>query len=168
MARAARNTGSRSEGKTAESKESLRLWLRLLTCSTMIEREVRTRLRRGFDATLPRFDMMAALDRAPDGLSMGELSRRLMVSNGNVTGVADRLAREGLVKRWSPPTDRRSSRLALTMRGRKEFTGMAKAHQGWIEEMMAGLNAEEREALMTLLARVKLSIGSEDEGRDAA
>ena len=151
-----------------EGKESLRLWLRLLTCSTMIEREVRTRLRCDFDATLPRFDMMAALERAPDGLSMGELSRRLMVSNGNVTGVADRLAREGLVKRWSPPDDRRSSRLALTARGRKEFSAMAKAHHGWIEEMMAGLGANERDALMALLAKLKLSIGSEDEGRDAA
>ena len=168
MARAERNTGAGSEKKTAEGKDSLRLWLRLLTCSTMIERKVRTRLRNEFDATLPRFDMMAALDRAPDGLSMGELSRRLMVSNGNVTGVADRLAREGLVKRWSPPADRRSSRLALTARGRKEFMSIAKAHQGWIEEMMAGLNTTERDALIALLARVKLSIGSKDEGRDAA
>ena len=152
----------------AEGKDSLRLWLRLLTCSTMIEREVRARLRSQFGATLPRFDMMAALEREPDGLNMGELSRRLMVSNGNVTGVADRLAREGLVKRWSPPDDRRSSRLALTARGRKEFTAMAKAHQGWIEEMLAGFNAAERGALMALLAKLKLSIGSESEGRDAA
>jgi DNA-binding MarR family transcriptional regulator len=134
----------------------------------MVEREVRTRLRREFGATLPRFDMMAALERAPDGLSMGELSRRLMVSNGNVTGVAERLAREGLARRWSPPADRRSSRLALTARGRREFTAMAKAHQGWIEEMLAGLDAEEREALMALLAKVKLSIGGRGEGRDAA
>ena len=152
----------------AKGKDSLRLWLRLLTCSTMIEREVRARLRSQFGATLPRFDMMAALEREPDGLNMGELSRRLMVSNGNVTGVAERLAREGLVKRWSPPDDRRSSRLALTARGRKEFTAMAKAHQGWIEEMLAGFNAAERAALMALLAKLKLSIGSENEGRDAA
>ena len=151
-----------------EGKDSLRLWLRLLTCSTMIEREVRARLRSQFGATLPRFDMMAALEREPDGLNMGELSRRLIVSNGNVTGVADRLAREGLVKRWSPPDARRSSRLALTARGRKEFTAMAKAHQGWIEEMLAGFNAAERDALMALLAKLKLSIGSESEGRDAA
>ena len=152
----------------ADARESLRLWLGLLTCSSMVEREVRTRLRREFGATLPRFDMMAALKRAPDGLSMGELSRRLMVSNGNVTGVAERLAREGLARRWSPPADRRSSRLALTARGRREFTAMAKAHQGWIEEMLAGLDAEEREALMALLAKVKLSIGGRGEGRDAA
>ncbi|HJN60139.1 MAG TPA: MarR family transcriptional regulator [Alphaproteobacteria bacterium] len=152
----------------ADARESLRLWLGLLTCSSMVEREVRTRLRREFGATLPRFDMMAALERAPDGLSMGELSRRLMVSNGNVTGVAERLAREGLARRWSPPADRRSSRLALTARGRREFTAMAKAHQGWIEEMLAGLDAEEREALMALLAKVKLSIGGRGEGRDAA
>jgi DNA-binding MarR family transcriptional regulator len=152
----------------ADARESLRLWLGLLTCSSMVEREVRTRLRREFGATLPRFDMMAALERAPDGLSMGELSRRLMVSNGNVTGVAERLARKGLARRWSPPADRRSSRLALTARGRREFTAMAKAHQGWIEEMLAGLDAEEREALMALLAKVKLSIGGRGEGRDAA
>jgi len=149
-------------------KAPLRLWLRLLTCSTMIERDVRARLRRDFEATLPRFDMMAALERAPDGLSMGELSRRLMVSNGNVTGVAERLTREGLAKRWSPPDDRRSSHLALTARGRKEFSAMAKAHKGWIEKMMAGLNPKERDALMALLAKLKLSIGAEDEGRDAA
>ncbi|MEE8173194.1 MAG: MarR family transcriptional regulator [Alphaproteobacteria bacterium] len=152
----------------ANSKASLRLWLRILTCSTMIEREVRARLRREFNATLPRFDMMAALERVPDGLSMGEVSRRLMVSNGNVTGVADRLEREGLVKRWSPPTDRRSSRIALTARGRKEFTAMAKAHQGWIDKILSGISAKERDALMVLLAKVKLSIGAKDEGRDAA
>ena len=176
MAREARNsrlaqrgiTGSRSEKKEASGKSSLHLWLGLLTCSAMVEREVRVRLRREFSATLPRFDMMAALERAPDGLSMGELSRRLMVSNGNVTGIADRLVREGLARRWSPPADRRSSRIALTARGREDFTAMAKAHRGWIEEMMAGLDAEEREALMALLAKVKLSIGAEGEGRDAA
>ena len=99
---------------------------------------------------------------------MGELSRRLMVSNGNVTGVAERLARERLVKRWSPPADRRSSRIALTARGQREFAAMAKQHRSWIEEMMSGLKAKERDALMELLAKVKLSLELSDEGRDAA
>jgi DNA-binding MarR family transcriptional regulator len=150
----------------ANGKASLRLWLRLLTCTNFIEREVRARLRRNFSVTLPRFDMMAALERAPDGLSMGELSERLMVSNGNVTGVAERLVQEGLAKRWSPPADRRSSRIALTAHGQKTFAAMAKQHQDWIGEMMSGLNAKERETLMTLLAKVKTSLDTK--GRDAA
>jgi DNA-binding MarR family transcriptional regulator len=150
----------------ASGKASLRLWLRLLSCSNRIEREVRARLRREFSATLPRFDMMAALERAPDGLSMGELSRHLMVSNGNVTGVADRLVREGLARRWSPPADRRSSRIALTPRGRLDFAAMAKQHKNWIDGLLSGLTAAERETLMALLAKVKISLG--DEGRDAA
>ncbi len=150
----------------ANGKASLRLWLRLLTCTNFIEREVRARLRRDFSVTLPRFDMMAALERAPDGLSMGELSERLMVSNGNVTGVAERLVQEGLAKRWSPPADRRSSRIALTAHGQKTFAAMAKQHQDWIGEMMSGLNAKERETLMTLLAKVKTSLDTK--GRDAA
>ncbi len=147
-------------------KASLRLWLRLLTCSNRIEREVRARLRRDFNATLPRFDMMAALERAPDGLSMGELSERLMVSNGNVTGIAERLVREGLARRWSPPADRRSSRIALTAHGRKAFAAMAEQHQGWVEEMMSGISAAEHGALMALLAKVKTSL--DEKGRDAA
>jgi DNA-binding MarR family transcriptional regulator len=150
-------------------KASLRLWLRLLTCATMIEREVRARLRRQFDVTLPRFDMMAALERADaDGLSMGELSRRLMVSNGNVTGVAERLVQEGLARRWSPPADKRSSRLALSDKGRKHFAAMARAHKSWIDELLNDLSAAEREALMGLLAKIKLSVGDDGEGRDAA
>ena len=153
-----------------QDKASLRLWLRLLTCSTMVEREVRARLRREFAVTLPRFDMMAALDRAPEaeGLSMGELSRYLMVSNGNVTGVAERLVQEGLARRWSPETDKRSSRLALTDQGRQEFAAMASQHKSWIDDMLGDLTAAEREALMMLLAKVKQSIGSDGEGRDAA
>ncbi len=150
----------------ANGKASLRLWLRLLTCSNRIEREVRARLRRDFNATLPRFDMMAALERAPDGLSMGELSERLMVSNGNVTGIAERLVREGLARRWSPPADRLSSRIALTAHGRKAFAAMAEQHQGWVEEMMSGISAAEHGALMALLAKVKTSL--DEKGRDAA
>lgn len=150
----------------ANGKASLRLWLQLLTCTNFIERDVRTRLRQDFSVTLPRFDMMAALERAPDGLSMGELSERLMVSNGNVTGVAERLVQEGLAKRWSPPADRRSSHIALTVHGQREFAAMAKQHQGWIEKIMSDLNAKERETLMMLLTKVKTSIDTE--GRDAA
>lgn len=136
----------------------LRLWLRMLTCTTMIEGEVRTRLRDAFDVTLPRFDLMAALDRAPEGLAMGELSRRLMVSNGNVTGVVDRLVAEGLVVREPSPHDRRSAVVRLTAAGRRQFRAMAAAHEGWIADMFAGLAPADVAALMDLLGRAKASL----------
>ncbi len=150
------------------SKDALRLWLRLLACSNLIERQVRARLRKEFVATLPRFDLMAALERAPEGLSMGALSRRLMVSNGNVTGVVERLAREGLVKRSSPPGDRRSYEITLTKRGRSAFAAMAAAHEHWIGEFFAGLTAAEVETLVALLAKTKALLTPKTEGKDAA
>jgi DNA-binding MarR family transcriptional regulator len=136
----------------------LRLWLRMLTCTTMIEGEVRSRLREAFDVTLPRFDLMAALDRAPEGLAMGELSRRLMVSNGNVTGVVDRLVAEGLVARAPSPHDRRSALVRLTPEGRRQFAAMAAEHEGWIADMLAGLTPDEVQTLMDLLGRAKRSL----------
>jgi DNA-binding MarR family transcriptional regulator len=139
----------------------LRLWLRLLTCTTMIEGEVRARLRETFDVTLPRFDLMAALDRAPEGLTMGELSRRLMVSNGNVTGVTDRLVAEGLVSRHVDPCDRRSAVVRLTPSGRIAFRTMASAHQDWIADLFAGLSRDEVAQLMDLLAKTKSSLRRE-------
>lgn len=147
-------------------KQSLRLWLRLLTCSNMVEREVRTRLRHDFAATLPRFDMMAALDRAKHSPTMGELSDNLMVSNGNVTGVADRLVKDGLIKRTLSSSDGRSYRAKLTKRGQNTFTPMADQHETWIEDMLSGLNSEEQEKLMRLLNKLKTSL--DKKGRDAA
>jgi len=134
-------------------KSRLRLWLRLLTCSGLVERAVRRQLRQEFAATLPRFDLMAALDRGP--ATMGELSQRLKVSNGNVTGVVERLVREGQVERTALPTDRRSYRVALTAEGRAAFAAMAARHAGWIDRLLGGLSDGEVEQLMALLARLR-------------
>ncbi len=139
-------------------KDELRLWLRLLTCTTLVEGEIRTRLRRHFDTTLPRFDLMAALERAKDGMTLGEVSRRMMVSNGNVTGLASRLEAEGLVERRAQPGDRRVQRLRLTAKGRREFARQSAAHEAWIAELLDGLAPEERATLFRLLGRAKLSV----------
>lgn len=139
-------------------KAELRLWLRLLTCTTLVEGEIRARLRRDFDTTLPRFDLMAALDRAPAGMTLGEISKRMMVSNGNVTGLATRLEAEGLVERRARPGDRRAQLLRLTAKGRREFARQSAAHEAWIAELLDGLGAEDRGALFRLLGRAKASV----------
>lgn len=139
-------------------KPELRLWLRLLSCTLLIENEIRARLRQRFGVTLPRFDLMAQLDRAPDGLTMGELSRRLMVSNGNVTGITDRQVAEGLVTRSPSPTDRRTMVVRLTPAGRAAFAEMARVHERWIVELFSGLSREEKGELMRLLGRAKESV----------
>ena len=144
-------------GVQHDDKLELRVWLRLLTCATMIEREVRGRLRRDFEITLPRFDVLAQLDRAADGLTMGELSGRLMVSNGNITGLIDRLVAEGLVTRAAKPGDRRSVHVRLTDKGKQAFDAMTPAHEAWIDEMLAGLSRREMADLYELLARLKSS-----------
>ena len=139
-------------------KDELRLWLRLLTCTTLVEGEVRARLRHDFDTTLPRFDLMAALDRAKGGMTLGDISRRMMVSNGNVTGLAARLEAEGLVERRARPGDRRAQLLRLTAKGRRDFARQSAAHEAWIAELLAGLAPEERTALFRLLGRAKASV----------
>jgi DNA-binding MarR family transcriptional regulator len=139
-------------------KDELRLWLRMLTCTTLIEGEIRGRLRRDFDTTLPRFDLLAALDRAPAGLSLGEVSRRMMVSNGNVTGLATRLEAEGLVERRARPGDRRAQVLRLTAKGRREFARQSAAHEAWVAELLSGMLKDERAALFLLLGRAKASV----------
>jgi len=143
-----------------DAKRRLRLWLRLLTCSGLVERAVRRRLREEFAVTLPRFDLMAALDRTPAGLTMGELSARLKVSNGNVTGVVERLVGEGLVERTALPTDRRSYKVALTTAGRAAFAAMAERHAGWIDRLLGDLSDGEIEQLMGLLARLRRTVES--------
>jgi len=139
-------------------KDDLRLWLRLLTCTTLIEGEIRARLRRDFDTTLPRFDLMAALDRAGDGVTLGEISRRMMVSNGNVTGLAARLEAEGLVARRVRPGDRRAQLLRLTPKGKRAFARQSVAHEGWIAGLLSGLKRAEAAALFHLLGRAKNSV----------
>jgi DNA-binding MarR family transcriptional regulator len=130
------------------SKQRLRLWIRILRAARAIEAEVRDRLRVNFDVTLPQFDVMAALERKPDGMTMTELSRFLMVSNGNVTGIIDRLVADKLVVRQAPANDRRSIVVKLTARGLKDFTAMAKAHQGWVDNLLSEFDAAEAETLI--------------------
>jgi DNA-binding MarR family transcriptional regulator len=140
----------------AGHKRELRLWLRMLACANLIEGEVRRRLRLSFDTTLPRFDLLAQLERAtPDGLTLGEVSRRMMVSNGNVTGIAARLVAEGLVARRANPADRRAGTLRLTPRGRREFARQSAAHEEWIAELLSGLTPADQAALHRLLGRAK-------------
>jgi len=138
-----------------DDHSALRIWLRLLTCTQLIERRVRSRLREEFATTLPRFDLMAQLDRYRDGLKMNELSRLLMVTGGNVTAIVDQLEKEGLVERLDEPADRRAFRIRLTRAGEKSFTEMARAHEQWVVELLAGLTRRERDELLKLLAKVK-------------
>ena len=135
--------------------ESLRLWLRLLTCTLMIERRVRAGLRERFAMTLPRFDLMAQLERHPQGLKMGELSRRLMVTGGNVTAIVDQLEKESLVERLDEPGDRRASRIRLTRNGRRSFAEMARVHEQWVVQLLSGLSKREQDDLLKLLAKLK-------------
>ena len=139
----------------SEHPEALRLWLRLLTCTQLIEKQVRAELRERFDTTLPRFDLMSQLERSQDGLKMKELSRRMMVTGGNITGITDQLVTEGLVERLPVAGDRRAFRVRLTARGRKSFADMAQQHEGWIVEAFGGLSARELDALHQLLGKVK-------------
>jgi len=139
----------------SEHPDELRLWLRLLTCTQLIEKEVRNNLREQFATTLPRFDLMAQLERSPEGLKMNELSRRMMVTGGNVTGITDQLVAEELVERVNVEGDRRAWRVRLTTRGRKLFNEMAQQHEAWIVDAFAGLSAREVTQLHRLLGKVK-------------
>ena len=127
----------------------------MLTCTQLIEQQVRARLREQFETTLPRFDLMAQLERSPDGLKMNELSKRMMVTGGNVTGIADQLEAEGMVQRIPLEGDRRALLIRLTPVGRKAFAEMASAHENWIVDSFAGLTVREVEALHKLLGKVK-------------
>jgi DNA-binding MarR family transcriptional regulator len=147
---------ARLHGTTpAEHPEALRLWLRMLTCTQLIETRVRAALREQFDTTLPRFDLMAQLERAPEGLKMNELSRRMMVTGGNVTGITDQLVSEGLVQRLDVAGDRRAYRVQLTPAGRAQFAAMAQQHEAWIVDAFAALGEKEVATLHRLLGRVK-------------
>ena len=147
---------ARLDGSTlAEHPQTLRLWLRLLTCTQLIERQVRALLRAQFGTTLARFDLMAQLERAPDGLKMNELSRRMMVTGGNVTGITDQLVAEALVERVDVAGDRRAYRVRLTPKGKKLFNDMARQHEQWIVDAFAGLSERDVAALHKLLGKVK-------------
>ncbi len=145
----------RESALESDDKLELKVWLRLLTCTNLIEGDVRFRLRDAFGTTLPRFDLLAQLDRAPDGLTMGELSSRLMVTNGNVTALANALVREGLVRRERHPQDGRSSRLHLSPEGKRFFDTMTPVHEAWIDGIMAGMSRTELAQLLELLGKLK-------------
>jgi DNA-binding MarR family transcriptional regulator len=134
---------------------ALRIWLRLLTCTQLIERQVRSRLRHEFGTTLPRFDLMAQLERHPEGLKMNALSELLMVTGGNVTAIVDQLEKESLVERLDEPADRRAFRVRLTRQGERAFAEMARAHEQWVVELLSGLTRKEHDALLELLAKLK-------------
>ncbi len=139
----------------ADHHASLRLWLRLLSATTRIEDTIRQRLREQFGITLPRFDLMAQLERESEGLTMGELSRRMMVTGGNVTTIVDQLEKEQLVQRQNMPGDRRAFRVRLTPAGRKAFAAMASAHESWVVELFSPLSARQQEQLHKLLGTLK-------------
>jgi DNA-binding MarR family transcriptional regulator len=138
----------------------LRVWLALFSSVKQIETVVRRNLREIFASTLPRFDLLSQLYRTPDGLTMGELSARLMVTNGNVTGLINRLVSEGLVERIVDPADRRVQRVSLSRKGRRFFGSMAPANQVWINEAMAGMTPDELRELQRLLAKLKASVSA--------
>jgi DNA-binding MarR family transcriptional regulator len=148
-----------SETKAVELPEDhgneLRVWLRLLTCTTLIEGEVRSRLRQRFDVTLPRFDLMAQLDKAPDGMTLSDVSKRMMVSNGNVTGLVERLVESGHLDRRTSESDRRVQVIRLTKAGRAEFRKMAAEHETWIADIFSELSPKDVRELMRLLAKAK-------------
>ena len=148
------------------SKDHLRLWLRLLKVNRRIEAELRERLRQTFGTTLPRFDVMSALYRHEAGLKMSQLSRLLMVSNGNVTGIVDRLGEDGLILREAVPGDRRAARVRLTRKGRDAFAVQARAHEGWVSELLGGLDgAGSADAALLLKQALTLNIEGEDDAQ---
>ncbi|QFT30420.1 MarR family transcriptional regulator [Roseibium porphyridii] len=136
------------------SKARLRLWLKLLKASSLIEDEIRRRLRNEFNWTLPRFDVMSALARSPDGLKMSEISQMLRVSNGNITGIVDKLSEEGLALRVAVPGDRRANLVRLTPKGQDVFTQHAEVHEAWIDEILSGLDAEDVDGMIGRLDRL--------------
>jgi DNA-binding MarR family transcriptional regulator len=144
---------------------SVRVWLRMLSCTTLVERRAATRLRQSFATTLPRFDFLSQLERSGNGLRMTEISDRMMVTGGNITRIADQLESEGLIARSPAPGDRRASIVQLTPAGERAFAEMARRHEGWIVEMFAGLDEFERRTLYTVLAKLKLHLAATERKR---
>jgi DNA-binding MarR family transcriptional regulator len=142
----------------SDDHSAVKLWLRLLACSTQIEQQIRSRLRQRFATTLPRFDYLAQLERHADGLRMNALSRYLMVTGGNVTGLTDQLVAEGLVERLSDPEDRRSLIVRLTTAGRTRFLEMAAEHQAWLVELFDGFDREAKANLYATLGQLRLHL----------
>jgi len=139
----------------AEYRAQTRLWLRLLACTTLIEGELRRRFREEFDFTMPRFDVLAQLDREPSGLVLGELPKRLMVSAGNLTPIVDRLVEDGYITRTPSTLDRRVQIICMTVEGRKAFRRMAKGHGSWLAELLAEFPADRLDGLIGDLDELK-------------
>jgi DNA-binding MarR family transcriptional regulator len=135
--------------------QALKLWVRMLACTVRVENTIRSRLRTTFDITLPRFDLMAQLERQPEGLRMGEISRRMMVTGGNVTGIVAQLEREGLVARVIDPLDGRAFVVRLTPAGRTAFAAMAAVHEGWVAELFRDISAADKTTMIELLDKMK-------------
>lgn len=153
---------SEKHGGQLHGPMSVRLWLRMLSCTMVVEKRLRRRFIEQFDTTLPRFDVMAALDRRVAGMTMGDLSQMLLVSNGNVTAIVRQLQGDGLVTVEPAEHDRRSLIVTMTKKGRASFARMAEAHHRWIGAMLAAVPEDMQEQLFTLLATVKTSIAQED------
>jgi len=161
-------TGQRRSSRgESPTKQKLRLWLRLLRVAHSIEVELRRRFASEFKTTLPKFDVMAALSRAEHGMKMTELSRYLMVSNGNVTGIIDRLVGEEIVERRAQAGDRRATFVRLTAKGVARFAIMAEAHEGWIGEILADYSSAEAETLFALLGGVRAAAQRRQNGSEA-
>jgi DNA-binding MarR family transcriptional regulator len=155
-------TSTVKAGKTEPmSKSRLRLWLKLLKTSGLIEEELRRRMRAELGTTLPRFDVMSALSRAPDGLKMSEISKRLRVSNGNITGIVDKLTDEGIALRVAIPADRRANLVRLTPKGQALFARHAALHEAWIDEILAGLNADDVAGMVLRLDHLSTTLEDE-------
>ena len=150
----------------AGKKPELRLWLRMLSTTKLVSQEIRRRLRTEFGATLPQFDLLAQLYREKDGLRLGELSKRTMVTNGNVTGLVERLEADGLIVRETPQGDRRVTVAKLTRRGHEVFGAMAKAHEGWLRDMMADVDPVVVDTLLEDMNLVKISVSNHLSGSD--
>ena len=143
--------------------QALKLWLRMLACTMRVESSIRSRLRSGFGITLPRFDLMAQLERQPEGLRMGELSRRMMVTSGNVTGIVAELEREKLVARVHDAHDGRAFVVRLTPAGRRAFAGMAAVHEGWVTELFRDIPARDKAQMIALLDKMKRQLNDDKE-----
>jgi len=159
-----KESGQNENGQSeARQKDSLRTWLRLLSCESVIEQRLRTVFRQHFDVTLPQFDVLSELEHASSPLTMSELSHELMVSNGNITGVIDRLVTMGLVQRERPEHDRRIQYIQLTEKGSKEFRRMAEMHETWVDQMFTDLGLKDMQQLQALLLKARNSaLANED------
>ena len=149
--------------KTPRRKMALRIWLRLLTSAQLIEQQIRGRFRTEFDTTLPRFDVMAALARNPEGQTMGDISDWLLVSSGKITGIISRLENDGLVTRTRSAGDRRTHLVRLSRKGKEEFDRLSSAHEKWVKNLLSGMTRKEMATLDELLTKVKVSLAEEDD-----